>query len=327
MEAVVVSSTEGVLRILLGKLGDVITDKYALLSGVSHEIQELKDDLESMNACLRDLAAGSDYYRSEQTRTWMKQVREVAYDAEDRIDTFNHHKAHHDWDSNLLQEKMDGYDVKRGEDEWLRLNPSSFPTPIPIPFPISKRAVRDMHRLGMEIRDLKARALKVSERRLRYKVEAGGGEIHAYADLSSPDYNDLHRRLPALNIDESQLIGMGDKTTKLINLMEDRNSARLRVISVVGFGGLGKTTLALTVYKSPEVKQIPARAFIAVSKNYNIRILLQSLLKQLKEKPSKDSSSSGDEITDDRVEDMETSHVPDLIRSCSRHLEDKRYFI
>lgn len=66
MEAAVVSSTEGVLRTLLGKLGSVLAEKYVLLSGVRLEIVELKDDLESMNACLRDLAAGSDYHRSEQ---------------------------------------------------------------------------------------------------------------------------------------------------------------------------------------------------------------------------------------------------------------------
>jgi disease resistance protein RPM1 len=61
-------STEGVLRIILGKLGTVLAEKYVLLSGVGREIQELKDDLESMNACLRDLAAGSDYHHSEQVR-------------------------------------------------------------------------------------------------------------------------------------------------------------------------------------------------------------------------------------------------------------------
>ena len=66
MEAVVVSSTEGVLQILLGKLGAVLAEKYVLLSGVAREIQELKEDLEIMNACLRDLAAGTEYHHSEQ---------------------------------------------------------------------------------------------------------------------------------------------------------------------------------------------------------------------------------------------------------------------
>ncbi|KAF0895739.1 hypothetical protein E2562_014348 [Oryza meyeriana var. granulata] len=60
--------TEGVVRILLGKLGDFLPDKYVLLTGFGHEIHELKDDLESMNACLRDLATAGDYDQSKQVR-------------------------------------------------------------------------------------------------------------------------------------------------------------------------------------------------------------------------------------------------------------------
>lgn len=62
MEAVVLSATEGAVRILLGKLADVLSDKYKLLRGVRDEIQELKDELESMNACLRDLSRNADEY-------------------------------------------------------------------------------------------------------------------------------------------------------------------------------------------------------------------------------------------------------------------------
>jgi hypothetical protein len=60
MEGAVVSS-----RVLLGKLSTVLAEKYVLLRGVGMEIVEL-DDLESMNACLCDLAAGGDYRHSEQ---------------------------------------------------------------------------------------------------------------------------------------------------------------------------------------------------------------------------------------------------------------------
>ncbi|TVU19202.1 hypothetical protein EJB05_35339, partial [Eragrostis curvula] len=305
MEAAVVSSTEGVLRILLGKLGTVLAEKYALLSGVRQEIQELKDDLESMNACLRDLATGSDYQHSEQTRTWMKQVREVAYDAEDCIDTFWHHKGNQHWDTNLIT-------------SWLRkiIRPM--------------KTLRAMHSLGLEIRDLKARALKVSERRLRYKVEvaAGGAIICAHGSHALPDYSDLKRRLPALEIDESQLEGMGERTKELSNLLEDGNT-RLKVVSIVGFGGLGKTTLALTVYKSPEVKRIPARAFVAVSQSYDPRMFLESLLKQLIQTPvpMRDPGSSMEETMEDPLKGIETWHISELISACTEYLKGKRYFI
>lgn len=72
MEAVVVSATHGGLKILLGKLGDLISTRMKLLSEVQDEIQELKDELESLTACLRDLNGGDDENRSEQVRHAIK---------------------------------------------------------------------------------------------------------------------------------------------------------------------------------------------------------------------------------------------------------------
>ncbi|KAL6627693.1 hypothetical protein ACP70R_031419 [Stipagrostis hirtigluma subsp. patula] len=239
MEAAVVSSTEGVLRILLGKLGTVLAEKYVLLSGVGQEIQELKDDLESMNACLRDLATGSDYHHSEQTRTWMKQVREVAYDAEDCIDTFWHHNGRPHCDNNLIA-------------GWLRK----------IIRPL--KTLRAMHSLAVEIRDLKARALKVSERRLRYKVEAAAagsaGDVHATGH-SSPDYTDLGRRLPALNIDESRVVGMSEKKDAVIKLLYESNMARLRVVPICWFRWTGQDHSRYDYLQQPNSERDPYSGF------------------------------------------------------------------
>ncbi|WVZ71654.1 hypothetical protein U9M48_020218 [Paspalum notatum var. saurae] len=235
------------------------------------------------------------------TRTWMKQVREVAYDAEDCIDIFWYHNGHRNCNHNPIE-------------GWLRK----------IIRPL--KTLRAMHNLAIEIRDLKARALKVSERRLRYKVEAAfGGASDAYtAGHSSPDYNDLDRWLPALNIDESWLVGVSEKTKSVIRLLEDGNLTHLKVVPIVGFGGLGKTTLAVTIYKSPTVMRIQTRAFLAVSQHYDLRILLQTLLRQLIPITG-DPRSSGEEM--DPLRGIETWDISELIGRCRTQLENKRYFI
>jgi len=183
--------------------------------------------------------------------------------------------------------------------------------------------------VGSANRDLKARALKVSERRLRYTVEAAfGGASDVYtAGRSSPDYNHLERQLPALNIDECRLVGVTEKTDSVIKLLEDGNLARLKVVPIVGFGGLGKTTLAATVYKSPEMKGIQTRAFLAVSQRYDLRILLESLLRQLIRISLRDPSCSREETLKDPLRGIETWHISEIIGRCRAHLEDKRYFI
>uniref|UniRef100_A0A0D9UZH4 Rx N-terminal domain-containing protein n=1 Tax=Leersia perrieri TaxID=77586 RepID=A0A0D9UZH4_9ORYZ len=320
MEAAVVSSTEGVVGILLRKLGDFLCDKYVLLAGVCHEIQELKDDLESMNACLRDLAAAGDYAQTEQTRTWMKQVREVAYDAEDCIDNYWYHRGHHYHDESLVA-------------SWLRRT---------VIQPLE--TLRAMYKLAIEVQSLKARTLKVSERRLRYKLEAPATTSPPMIAVDSPGagryttYDDLDRRLPALNIDESRLVGLRSKTKAILKILEDGGgdqsaAARRKVVSIVGFGGLGKTTLAATVYNSPTVQGIQHRAFVTVSRNCDLRALLESLLKQLTQTPlmmrdprryCDQEMAAGDH---DLLRGIETWDISQLITMCSFLLEDKRYFI
>lgn len=70
MEAAVVSATLGAGAILLRKLGNMVADRHMYLGdGLRHEIQELKDELDSLAACLRDLdSSGDDDSRNQLVR-------------------------------------------------------------------------------------------------------------------------------------------------------------------------------------------------------------------------------------------------------------------
>ncbi|KAM3412531.1 hypothetical protein ACQJBY_003942 [Aegilops geniculata] len=290
----VVSASQGAVQLLLGKLGNILATKYALLSGVRGEIQELKDELESMTACLHDLADDDDH--NEQTRTWMKQVREVAFDVEDCMDRFRRHLSEHHGDRQGLLEYL-----------YRMFN--------------KLRTLRVRHKVATNIQGLKSRAQKVSDRRLRYTLNDSAGRSSKALDSYSHLEN-LNHWLPAIHGDWSGLVGIDERTDEVVRLlMEPRQAAAgPRVLSIVGFGGLGKTTLATTVYNTPKLGGIQCRAFVPVSQTYDVRSLLESVLKQLPVLADTDRN-------DDPHRNIKDWNISELVDKIKQRLKHKRYLI
>ncbi|ERM99605.1 hypothetical protein AMTR_s00088p00152640 [Amborella trichopoda] len=71
---------------LLQKLDKLLVDEVQLLSGVKDGIQWIKDELEGMKVLLKN--ADEKRERNEAVDAWVRQVRDIAYDAEDVPDKF-----------------------------------------------------------------------------------------------------------------------------------------------------------------------------------------------------------------------------------------------
>ncbi|XP_040256744.2 disease resistance protein RGA5-like [Aegilops tauschii subsp. strangulata] len=106
-------------------------------------------------------------------------------------------------------------------------------------------------------------------------------------------------------------VGVAEPPKKLVDLLalDDDDKQTLKVISISGCAGVGKTTVARTLYHKHAGK-FQCRAFVTVSQNPDTRGFLASMLSQLK-------APRPHGFLD----------VPDLIDAISKHLEGKRYFI
>jgi len=97
---------------------------------------------------------------------------------------------------------------------------------------------------------------------------------------------------------------------KLARLLLD-GEKQLKTVSIVGFAGLGKTTLALEVYRQIEA-EFECHARVTMSRNPRMKQLLQHLLSQVRQEPN-------------MPQDSEASLEPEqLISEITEHLQDKR---
>lgn len=92
-------------------------------------------------------------------------------------------------------------------------------------------------------------------------------------------------RLSTLYIESSELIDIDKPRDALINMLclrDDMSNKRTKIVSVVGSGGLGKTTLAKTVFEKLTLDMgICYNAFVPVGQNPDLKKILRDILIEL----------------------------------------------
>ncbi|GFQ05990.1 putative late blight resistance protein homolog r1a-3 [Phtheirospermum japonicum] len=87
----------------------------------------------------------------------------------------------------------------------------------------------------------------------------------------------------SLTIERNIMVGFDEKLIQIMDELTVQQSSR-RIVSIVGMGGIGKTTLARNVYENALIVQkFHIRAWVTVSQHYNVKEILLKLLIFLRE--------------------------------------------
>ncbi|KAE8695222.1 Detected protein of unknown function [Hibiscus syriacus] len=282
---------------ITSKVISILENEASLLTKIGAEINEIKLELKAIAAFLQDADRRTGVVTiSETDNQWVASVRDIAYEVEDVIDEFKYHF--------------------NKQQQW-RGKPSRFFLKL-IHFP---KNVLVRHGVAVKLQNINRRIKSIAERSHRYRV--------SWSESGKSDEKQIgvqhHCNNWVKNLSESSLffkddglVGINKAQCELLGWLMDQELQRT-VISVVGMGGLGKTTLVANTFNKQVVEQhFDCCAWVSVSQRYVVNELFKSMIKELYDKAKGKT---------DRAINLDSMSYRDLVGALVDFLEPRRYLI
>ncbi|XXG48298.1 hypothetical protein AAC387_Pa02g2791 [Persea americana] len=222
MEAAIVSA-------VVEELVNMIKKEAYLLIGVEKEVKKLHSKFKAIQAVL--VKAGRKHLTDETIRDWLGKIKDVAYEVEDILD---------EWRIDALISPREKDDI--GNQRKVRSQYSCFPCQC-------FKQVKLRHETGHRIREIIERLDEISKEKSDFSFNE---------DVKIEEVELMQARETGSLIDESMMVFGRDRVKESIinELISDNNREQksVSITSIVGMGGLGKTTLAQLVCNDESVK-------------------------------------------------------------------------
>ncbi|CAN6306361.1 unnamed protein product [Urochloa humidicola] len=277
---------EPAVNAVVESIRDLAVQETTLLCGVTSEAEFLKYELQRLQGFLKD-ADTKRRSGSESAAIWVSQIRDAAYDAENVIEEVDYMKKR-----NRLKKGFVGA-ISR----YARL-PSDFIT---------------LHKVGNEIQRIRRRVREIFESAKNLELLDLGTTGLGKFQVDDESLQDRDHVLQ--NFEDITVVGFENEQKEIVEKLTEKDN-KLTVVSIVGMGGAGKTTLAKKICSSDKIKQHFDTIIdsVTVSEKFKGVDLLKVIMKQI----------TGDKNKNREIDQMQEY---DLGKKIQTFLAEKRYLL
>ncbi|KAF7046060.1 hypothetical protein CFC21_055111 [Triticum aestivum] len=233
------------VRGVAGKAADALVEAMTRMCGLNDDRRTLERHLLAVVCKLNNAEERSE--TNIYVKSWMKELKSVAYEADDVLDDFQ-------YEALRRQSKISKSTTRK---VLSYVTPHS---PLLFRFEMSKKLKNILEKINTLVEEMNKFGLENSEHR----------------DEQRHPWRQTHSKVD----DSTKIFGRDDDKEVVVKLLLDQqDQQKVQVFPIFGMGGLGKTTLAKMVYNDQEVhRHFKLKMWHCVSENFDVIALVKSII-------------------------------------------------